>query len=34
MNETPEMAAKAGLAEMSEKFKERGGEVYLEEKAR
>jgi phosphomethylpyrimidine synthase len=30
LNESPEMAAKAGMAEMSEKFKEMGGEVYVE----
>jgi phosphomethylpyrimidine synthase len=32
LNETPEMAAKAGMAEMSEKFKEMGGEVYVASK--
>jgi phosphomethylpyrimidine synthase len=30
LNESPEMAAKAGMAEMSEKFKEMGGEVYVD----
>ncbi len=29
LNETPEMAAEHGMAEMSEKFKEMGGEVYV-----
>jgi phosphomethylpyrimidine synthase len=33
LNETPEMAAKAGMAEMSEKFKEMGGKVYVETEA-
>ena len=32
LNESPEMAAKTGMAEMSEKFKEMGGEVYVTEK--
>jgi len=32
LNETPEMAAQAGMDEMSEKFKEMGGEVYVERK--
>ncbi|MGO9545322.1 MAG: phosphomethylpyrimidine synthase ThiC [Rhodomicrobium sp.] len=30
LNETPEMAAEHGMAEMSEKFKEMGAEVYVE----
>jgi phosphomethylpyrimidine synthase len=30
LNETPEMAAAAGMAEMSEKFRELGGEVYVD----
>jgi phosphomethylpyrimidine synthase len=30
LNETPEMAAKAGMAEMSEKFREMGSRVYIE----
>jgi phosphomethylpyrimidine synthase len=30
LNETPEMAAKAGMAEMSEKFREMGNEVYVD----
>jgi phosphomethylpyrimidine synthase len=30
LNETPEMAVETGMAEMSEKFKEMGGEVYVE----
>ncbi len=30
LNETPELAAEHGMAEMSEKFKEMGGEVYVE----
>ena len=34
LNETPEMAAEHGMAEMSEKFKKMGGEVYVEAKAR
>ncbi len=34
LNETPEMAVEAGMAEMSEKFREMGGEVYVEEKAK
>ena len=29
LNETPEMAAETGMAEMSEKFREMGGEVYV-----
>jgi phosphomethylpyrimidine synthase len=29
LNETPEMAVESGMAEMSEKFKEMGGQVYL-----
>ncbi len=29
LNETPEMAVEAGMAGMSEKFKEMGGEVYI-----
>ncbi len=29
LNETPEMAAKAGMEEMSEKFREMGAEVYV-----
>jgi phosphomethylpyrimidine synthase len=32
LNETPEMAAKAGMAEMSEKFKEMGEKLYVEPK--
>ena len=32
LNETPEMAAKAGMAEMSEKFKEMGAQVYVPER--
>jgi phosphomethylpyrimidine synthase len=31
LNESPEMAAQAGMAEMSEKFKEMGGQVYVPE---
>jgi phosphomethylpyrimidine synthase len=30
LNETPEMAAKAGMAEMSEKFREMGNQVYID----
>ena len=30
LNETPEIAAQAGMDEMSEKFKEMGGEVYVD----
>src|SRR5271165_5752808 len=30
LNETPEMAAEHGMAEMSEKFKEMGGQVYVD----
>jgi phosphomethylpyrimidine synthase len=30
LNESPEMAAKLGMDEMSEKFKEMGGQVYVE----
>jgi phosphomethylpyrimidine synthase len=30
LNESPEMAAQAGMAEMSEKFKEMGSQVYVE----
>ncbi len=30
LNETPEMAAEKGMAEMSEKFKELGGKVYVD----
>jgi phosphomethylpyrimidine synthase len=30
LNETPEMAAEQGMAEMSEKFKELGAKVYVE----
>ncbi len=30
LNETPEMAAEHGMAKMSEKFKEMGGEVYVD----
>jgi phosphomethylpyrimidine synthase len=33
LNETPEMAAEQGMAEMSEKFKEMGGKVYVETKS-
>jgi len=29
LNETPEMAAEQGMAEMSEKFREMGGKVYV-----
>jgi hypothetical protein len=29
-NETPEMAAQAGMAEMSDKFREMGGKVYVD----
>ena len=29
LNETPEMAAQVGMEEMSEKFREMGGEVYI-----
>jgi phosphomethylpyrimidine synthase len=29
LNETPEAAAEKGMAEMSEKFKEMGGQVYV-----
>jgi len=29
LNETPEMAVESGMAEMSEKFKEMGGQVYV-----
>jgi len=32
--ETPEIAAEHGMAEMSEKFKEMGGKVYIEANAR
>jgi phosphomethylpyrimidine synthase len=32
LNETPEMAAKAGMEEMSEKFREMGNQVYIEAK--
>ena len=31
LNETPEMAAQAGMAEMSEKFREMGGDVYVQQ---
>jgi phosphomethylpyrimidine synthase len=31
LNESPEMAAKAGMDEMSEKFKEMGGQVYVKQ---
>jgi phosphomethylpyrimidine synthase len=31
LNGTPEMAVEAGMAEMSEKFRELGGEVYVEQ---
>jgi len=31
LNGTPEMAAEAGMAEMSGKFREMGGEVYVRE---
>ncbi|MGO9483533.1 MAG: hypothetical protein ACLPX9_02955 [Rhodomicrobium sp.] len=30
LNETPEMAARAGMAEMSEKFREMGDRLYIE----
>ena len=30
LNESPEMAAEAGMAEMSEKFREMGGKVYVD----
>jgi len=33
LNETPEMAAQVGMDEMSEKFKEMGGEVYVSKTA-
>ncbi len=33
LNETPEMAAEQGMAEMSEKFKEMGGQVYVDAKS-
>ncbi|MBJ7535988.1 phosphomethylpyrimidine synthase ThiC [Rhodomicrobium vannielii ATCC 17100] len=33
LNETPEMAAQSGMDEMSEKFKELGGQVYVDLKA-
>jgi phosphomethylpyrimidine synthase len=29
LNESPEMAVESGMAEMSEKFKELGGQVYV-----
>jgi hypothetical protein len=29
LNETPEMAAQKGMEEMSEKFREMGGSIYL-----
>jgi phosphomethylpyrimidine synthase len=29
LNETPEMAAEQGMAEMSAKFREMGGDVYV-----
>ena len=32
LNETPEMAAKAGMEEMSEKFHELGERLYIEAK--
>ncbi|MBT3069381.1 phosphomethylpyrimidine synthase ThiC [Rhodomicrobium sp. Az07] len=32
LNETPEMAARSGMDEMSEKFKEMGGKVYVDVK--
>jgi len=32
LNETPEMVAEHGMAEMSEKFKEMGGKVYVDAK--
>jgi phosphomethylpyrimidine synthase len=32
LNETPEMAAEAGMAEMSEKFREMGEKLYVDEK--
>ena len=32
LNETPEMAAQAGLAEMSEKFKAKGEKLYIDAK--
>jgi phosphomethylpyrimidine synthase len=31
LNETPEMAANAGMAEMSEKFKEMGERLYIDQ---
>ncbi len=31
LNETPEMAAQAGMAEMSERFLEMGGDVYVQQ---
>jgi phosphomethylpyrimidine synthase len=34
LNESPEMAVEAGMAEMSEKFKEMGGQVYVPEESR
>jgi phosphomethylpyrimidine synthase len=30
LNETPEMAAQAGMEEMAGKFRKMGGEVYVE----
>jgi phosphomethylpyrimidine synthase len=30
LNETPEMAAKAGMEEMAGKFREMGAEVYIQ----
>jgi phosphomethylpyrimidine synthase len=32
LNETPEMAAKTGMAEMSEKFREMGEKLYIDAK--
>jgi phosphomethylpyrimidine synthase len=34
LNETPEMAVEAGMEEMAGKFREMGGEVYVEKKVR
>ncbi len=31
LNEMPEMAAAAGMAELSEKFREMGNRVYIEQ---
>ena len=32
LNETPEMAAQAGMAEMSERFREMGENLYIDAK--